>query len=141
MEFLENFSLKKRQAWGKGLALDLLNFRSVTLHVTGLLLASIIQLGWGPGKVKIAPIPNFAIFQSGWTTAPGGSTPLGNFYTAYHTYLHGAPIPVYKTTFQRICANLKRGLNISGGGADPPILCGAPVATPLEGQQQRQQGQ
>ena len=42
-----------------------------------------------------------------------------------YTYM-GYPLYI-KKTFQRICANLRRGLNISGG-PDPPI---PPVSTPL----------
>ena len=33
-------------------------------------------------------------------------------------YMHGTP-PIYKKTFQRICANLRRGLNRSGGVRTP----------------------
>ena len=43
-----------------------------------------------------------------------------------YTYMGHTPLYI-KKLFQRICANLRRGLNISGG-PDPPI---PPVATPL----------
>ena len=49
-----------------------------------------------------------------------------------YTYM-GYP-PICEKTFQRICANPKRGLNRSGGGPDPSI---PPVATPLDYQNHR----
>ena len=41
-------------------------------------------------------------------------------YNIHTRYTPGDP-PVYKNNCQRICANLRRGLNVSGG-PDPPFL-------------------
>ena len=62
-----------------------------------------------------------------------GGTKKFSFLVSSKSYnIHTWDTPRYKKkTFQRICANLKRGLNISGG-PDPPIRP-FPVATPLHG--------
>ena len=48
---------------------------------------------------------------------------------SYNIHTWGTPLYMWKKTFQRICANPKRGLNRSGGVRTPPF---PPVATPLK---------
>ena len=46
---------------------------------------------------------------------------------SYNIHVHGTHLSINRKTSQRICANLRRGLNISGGSGPNPF----PVATPL----------